>query len=112
MSVSFGGFNSNIATFKTAAELECGCGVKVSESNTVALCSDGDSFCGFVVNGEGGYASVQLSGVVTVPYTDAAPAVGYTMLASDGNGIKASENGREYLVIAVDENAKTVTFLM
>lgn len=112
MSVSFGGFNSNIATFKTAEELESGCSVKISESDTVSACADGDVFCGFVVNGEGGYASVQLSGVVTAPYTGTAPEVGYAMLASDGSGVKASESGREYLVIAADETAKTVTFLM
>lgn len=112
MSVSFGGFNSNIATFRTAAELECGCSVKISESNTVAACANGEAFCGFAINGEGGYASVQLSGVVTAPYTGTAPAVGYEMLVSDGTGVKTSDDGREYLVISVDENAKAVTFLM
>lgn len=112
MSVSFGGFNSNTATFKTAAEIEGGCGVKISDSNTVEACADGDSFCGFVINGDGGYASVQLSGTVTASYTGAAPELGYTKLASDGKGVKASESGREYLVISVDEAASTVTFLM
>lgn len=112
MSVSFGGFNSNTATFKTAADLENGCPVKISESNTVAACADGDVFCGFVIDGEGGYASVQLSGAVTAAYTGAAPAVGYEKLVSDGTGVKASDGGREYLVLAVDETASTVTFLM
>lgn len=112
MSVSFGGFNSNTATFKTAADLENGCPVKISESNTVAACADGDVFCGFVIDGEGGYASVQLSGAVTAAYTGAAPAVGYAKLASDGTGVKAADSGREYLVLAVDETASTVTFLM
>ncbi len=112
MSVSFGGFNSNTATFRTAAELEGGCAVKISESNTVSACADGDVFCGFVINGEGGYASVQLSGTVTAIYSGTKPALGYAKLASDGNGVKASTSGREYLVLAVDETAKTVTFLM
>lgn len=112
MSVSFGGFNSNTATFKTAADLESGCPVKISESNTVAACADGDVFCGFVVDGEGGYASVQMSGAVTAAYTGTAPAVGYAKIASDGTGVKASDSGREYLVLAVDETASTVTFLM
>lgn len=112
MSVSFGGFNANTATFKTGAELEGGCSVKISESNTVAACADGDAFCGFVINGEGGYASVQLSGAVTAVYSGTKPALGYTKLASDGKGVKAATSGREYLVIAVDETAKTVTFLM
>ena len=112
MSVSFGGFNANTATFRTLAELESGCAVKISESNTVSACADGDAFCGFVVNGEGGYASVQLSGAVTAVYSGTKPALGYAKLASDGKGVKASTSGREYLVIAVNETAKTVTFLM
>ncbi len=112
MSVSFGGFNSNTATFKTSADLENGCPVKISESNTVVACADGDAFCGFVVNGEGGYASVQLSGAVTAAYSGSAPALGYAKLASGGKGVKASDSGREYLVISVDEADSTVTFLM
>ena len=112
MSVSFSGFNANTATFKTATELEGGCAVKISESNTVAACADGEAFCGFVINGDGGYASVQLSGTVTAAYSGTKPALGYAKLASDGKGVKASTSGREYLVIAVDETAKTVTFLM
>lgn len=112
MSVSFGGFNANTATFKTSADLESGCAVKISESNTVSACSDGEVFCGFVIDGDDGYAAVQLSGAVTAAYTGTAPAVGYSKLASDGTGVKAADSGREYLVIAVDETAMTVTFLM
>lgn len=112
MSVSFGGFNSNCVTFKTAAELENGCSVKISESDTVSACADGESFCGFAMNADNGYACVQLSGAVKAKYSGNAPALGYATLVSDGNGVKASENGREYLVIAVDENNGTVTFLM
>ena len=112
MSVSFGGFNANTATFKTSADLENGCAVKISDSDTVAACSDGETFCGFVIDGEGGYASVQLSGAVTAAYTGAAPALGYSKLVCDGNGVKAAESGREYLILSVDENASTVTFLM
>lgn len=112
MSVSFGGFNSNTATFKTAADLENGCPVKISESNTVEACANGEAFCGIAASGDNGYASVQLSGAVTAAYSGSAPAVGYSKLASDGAGVKASDSGREYLVLAVDEAASTVTFLM
>ena len=112
MSVSFGGFNSNTATFKTEANLEKGCPVKISESNTVAACANGEAFCGIAINSDNGYASVQLSGAVTAVYSGNAPEVGYSKLASDGTGVKAADSGREYLVIAVDEAATTVTFLM
>ncbi len=112
MSVSFGGFNSNTATFKTSADLENGCPVKISESNTVAACANGEAFCGIAAGGDNGYASVQLSGAVTAVYSGSAPAVGYSKLVSDGTGVKAADSGREYLVLAVDEAASTVTFLM
>lgn len=112
MSVSFGGFNSNTATFKTAADIENGCPVKISESNTVEACADGEAFCGIAINSDGGYASVQLSGAVTAAYSGSAPEVGYSKIASDSTGVKASDGGREYLVLAVDESASTVTFLM
>ena len=55
MSVSFGGFNSNAVTFKTPVSIESGNAVKISESNTVVPCEDGDVFCGFAVDGENGY---------------------------------------------------------
>ena len=112
MSVSFGGFNENTATFKVTEEIEKGSTVKMSESNTVAACSGGEAFCGIVTECSGGYASVQLSGAVRMEYNGTAPAVGYTKLAGDGVCVTASDSGREYLVIAVDEAAMTVTFLM
>ncbi len=112
MSVSFGGFNSNAVTFKTPVSIESGNAVKISESNTVVPCEDGDVFCGFAVDGENGYASVQLCGAVTAKYSGTAPVTGYETLVSDGKGVKSSADGREYLVVAVDEAAQTVTFLM
>lgn len=112
MSVSFGGFNENTATFKVTEEIEKGSTVKVSESNTVAACSGGEAFCGVCVECSGGYASVQLSGAVKMEYNGDAPAVGYTKLAGDGIYVSESNSGREYLVVAVDEKAMTVTFVM
>lgn len=112
MSVSFGGFNENTATFKVTEDIEKGSTVKVSDSNTVAACSGGEAFCGIVTECSGGYASVQLSGAVKAEYTGSTPEVGYTKLAGDGIYVTASDNGKEYLVIAVDEAAMAVTFLM
>ncbi len=112
MSVSFGGFNENTATFKSTEEIAKNVPVKMSESNTVAACANGEAFCGIAVECSGGYAGVQLSGAVTANYSGTAPEVGYTALVSDGEGVKASDSGREYLVVAVDETAMTVTFLM
>ena len=112
MSVSFNGFNENTATFKANEEIAGGMPVKMSESDTVTVCGNGDKFCGFAIDCGSGYASVQLSGTVTAVYSGSAPDVGYVNLASDGEGVTVSESGREYLVLAVDEAKKTVTFIM
>lgn len=112
MSVSFNGFNRNTATFRITEDIEAGTAVKITGSAQVEPCADGDAFCGFVENGEDGYAAVQLSGAVTAVYSGSVPETGYAKLVSDGSGVKASENGREYLVVAVDETASTVTFIM
>ena len=112
MSVSFSGFNENTATFKSTEDIARNTAVKMSDSNTVAACSGGEAFCGIVLECSGGYAGVQLSGAVTAAYSGSAPELGYTKLAGDGDKVVASENGREYLVFAVDETAQTVTFLM
>lgn len=112
MSVSFGGLLESTATFKTAASITAGKLVKMSANGTVAACSDGDKFCGYVVSDDGSYAAVQVRGVVTVPYTGTAPSVGFASLVSDGTGVKASNSGREHLVISVDSTGSKVTFLI
>ena len=92
MSVSTKGFCENVLTLKAASGLKAGVPVNVN----------------------GGYAGVQLSGVVTMPYTGTdAPAVGYAALASDGaDGVKASTKGNTYLVLSVNTTAKTVSFML
>lgn len=112
MSVSFNGFNENTATFKANEEINGGVPVRMSESGTVTACSSGEAFCGIAVECSGGYASVQLSGTVTARFSGSAPEVGYAKLVSDGEGVTASEDGREYLIVAVDDTASTVTFIM
>ncbi len=111
MSVSFGGFNENTATFKANEEIAKGTPVKMNGSGTVTACADGEAFCGIANECSGGYASVQLSGAVTAKLSGSVEA-GYANLVSDGEGVKSGAEGREYLVVAVDETASTVTFIM
>ncbi len=111
MSVSFSGFNKNTATFRVTEDIAKNSPVKMSENNTVAVCNS-EAFCGIAQESDGGYAAVQLSGTVTMPYTGGAPEIGFSKLAGSGDKVTASDNGREYLVVAVDETAQTVTFLM
>ena len=79
---------------------------KVSANGKVAPCADGDKLCGVVEHVRGSHAAVQVAGFAEVSITGAV-SVGYVNLCADGSGgVKAGE-GREHLVVSVDENAKT-----
>ena len=69
MSVSTKGFCENVLTLKAASGLKAGVPVAVSANDTVSAAGADAKFCGVSVNVNGGYAGVQLSGVVTMPYT-------------------------------------------
>ncbi len=113
MSVSYEGFNMNALTFHCSSKINKGMAVKINKSDSVVPCADGDVFHGFAVEGDDKYVSVQLKGIVTVPYTGTAPTAGLNKLGANSNGgVKVSTNGSEFLVVSVDETAKTVTFLM
>ena len=111
MSVSFGGFHNETVTFKVKEEIKNATPVKIIENATVAPCEDGEAFCGIIASGDNAYASVQVYGAVTAKFSGTAPEIGYTALVAGDDGVKAGGN-REYLVVAVDETAETVTFLM
>lgn len=113
MNISFDGMNQWMATFAAAGMAE-GQVVKMTGSGAVDKCADGDVFCGVTAVAEDSFCGVQLGGVVTVPYTGGAPAVGYALLAANGSGgVKSvSTGGRSYLVLSVDTAAKTVTFVL
>ncbi len=113
MSVSYEGFNMNALTFHCSSEIGKGMPVKIDKSDSIMLCGDGDEIHGVVIDSDEKYASVQVKGIVTLPYTGTAPATGFNNLGANGNGgVKVSENGGRYLVVSIDETAKTVTFLM
>ncbi|MBQ8764040.1 MAG: hypothetical protein IJZ07_08050 [Clostridia bacterium] len=113
MSVSFSGFNNNTLTFKCSVAIDKGTPVMIYKSSTVIECNDGESFHGIVVDSDSKYASVQVRGVVKMPYTGTAPATGYNSLGADGNGgVKLSTSSVKYLILDVDETENIVTFLM
>ncbi len=100
MNVNFNGYNENTATFIADSSLtETGVPVKISADGTVAKCAKNDLFCGVCTGLRAGYATVQLTGYVTVK-TAAKVAVGYKKLAAGENGAVAEyASGREYLVL-------------
>lgn len=110
--VSFNGIGQWCATF-LGEDITLGSVVKVGSARTVAACAAGDPFCGVAVAGRDGAYSVQVGGFVTVGYSDAAPAVGFTGLSADGSGgVKSDESGVKRWVAECDETAKTVTVLL
>lgn len=113
MSVSFKGIGENVVTFKTSTAV-AGKPVTMSANDTVAVSAKDDLFCGVCISVEDGYAAVQTSGYVELPYTGTtAPSVGYCTLVADGtSGVVVDEDGRALLVINVDTTAKKVGFMM
>ena len=98
--------------------LECDSGAsgklcKMSADGKAGVCAAGDKFCGLVSSVRGGYGAVVIRGFVTVPYTGAAPSVGFAGLSANGaGGVKADSTGNSYLIVARDTAANTVTFFM
>ena len=114
MMVSFEGIGQWSATF-ACTDVQEGQVVKISGNGEVGKCADGDAFCGVVntVGRDGAACGVVLGGMVTVPYTGSAPALGWSGLAADGSGgVKADGAAGKVLVAAVDESAMSVTFVL
>lgn len=112
MSVAFHGYQENAVTFKVSGTVTAGKPVKLASAATVTACSAGDVFIGFALASDNAYTTVRLHGAVTAKYTGTAPAVGFTKLVADTNGVKTGTAGREYLVLDVNTAASTVTFLL
>jgi len=110
--------SDEILTFEHTALVAANEGklVKISASNTVALCADGDPFIGQILKVEKNKTcSVKLDGIVTIPYTGADPALGFSPLIADAaGGVKVGiGTGPDQIrrVINVDVANKIVTFL-
>ena len=112
MDINFNGFQKNVLTFECTSAVTAGDLVKMSASGKVAPASANDTFIGVCVKARDGYAAVQLSGAVKMTYSGSDPVCGYAKLAASADGVQANDGGREYLVVEVDTQAKTVTFII
>ena len=127
MSISYEGIGQWAATF-ACGQVGRGQMVKISAKGAVSPCQSGERFCGMTLSaGRDGACAVALGGMITAGYTGAAPALGWSKLTADGSGgvsavsaavpagsgetAAAPESG-DYLVVDVDETAKTVTFVL
>ena len=115
MKISFDGIGQWAATFACSGDVAEDQVVKISGNGEVSACADGDGFCGMaaVVGSDSAACAVVLGGMVSVPYTGTAPALGWSGLAANGTGgVKADSAGHEYLVADVDESGMLVTFAL
>ena len=104
MSISYEGIGAWCATFAAGTGAEEGKVVKVSANGTVSKCAANDGFCGVV-------AAMGRD----VPYSgETAPAVGWNLLAADGNGgvSVVTSGGHSYLAVEVDTTGKTMTIML
>lgn len=102
MSISFEGFNNRYLTFTAGAAATVGKVVELTAAGTVQDAASG-SFTGRLVSLENGLALVQVTGMMTLPFTETESAplpLGHTRVgaAADG-GIQASATGRNAIVV-------------
>lgn len=114
MKVSFEGIGQEIMTFTVnEAAPAAGNAVVLSGNGEVQQAGTGSAFIGICKSVCDGFAAIQTRGVVTCAYTGStAPAVGYGKLAAAKDSVSVNNAGREYLILAVDSTAKTVTFVL
>lgn len=108
MHISYEGIGHVSVTFPTD-----GCNLwevcRFDSDGLIAPCEAGETFIGIVESDSNRTAGVQIHGFAKVEYTGTTPEPGYVKLCADGNGgVCMNENGREYLVVEVDEAANTV----
>ena len=94
-----------------------GCVCRFSKSDTVGWCASGQVFHGVCRWQRSGTATVQVRGFVTLGYSGSTvPTVGFCELVADGDGcvkvLSGVDNNMARLVVAVDTDQETVTFLL
>lgn len=112
MDTAMNGFAENAATFRCEKQITAGTPVMVTESGVVAA-ADG-AFCGVALSWRDGYAAVQLSGYVSLPYSGNQPAVGYQVFTAGTDGsVQAAAAGTDGVKrLVVDADSTHVGFIL
>ena len=115
MKICYEGIGQWAATF-SAQEVSEGDLVKMTANDQVTPCEEDDDFCGVALfcARDGSACTVQLGGMVQLPYSGTAPDVGYVQLVADGDGgvAESDEAGRLHLVVQVDTTQQTLTMVL
>ena len=114
MNSNLNGFNVKEITLYADGNIQPGMAVSVKENHTAAIPSANERFAGICTAVRGGYVSVALTGILTVPYSGTGISVGYNPVTADGNGyIKFNvSSSEEFLVFDIDETEHLMTILL
>jgi hypothetical protein len=114
MKIGYEDIGQVAVTLEAKETVQAGMAVSLSASGEAEVCPDGKALCGVALHVRDGAAAVQMGGFATVGYTGTAPAAGWNKLAGDGSGkVKVdSANGKEVLVVKVDESDQTVVLYL
>ena len=108
MKISYEGIGFMLVTFPDESATE-GNVCKINQSSCAEDCMTNDLFCGVVHSVEKTMAAVQLEGFAKAHYSGTKPEMGYVKMTADGiGGVCVNNSGREYLVVQVNENDRTV----
>lgn len=110
MKVGFSGTAGVVLSFEAEeAAVTPGYPVSLCGNDRVADAGMGEIPIGIGLQERCGIAAVQLKGFAEVPYTGAAPQLGFTSLVADGTGgVKVADAGLPCLVVHVDTEASTL----
>lgn len=109
MKIEYKGIMENVVTFLKSGTVNIGDMVKVTESDTVSVCTAGDVFDGIAVSVGENIVGVQLTGFAELPVTSA-PGFGKQVMAVGENGtITTAQTGRECCVVSYDSVVGTAT---
>lgn len=118
MSVSFKGAGELVVTFYNNQEkpVKEGDPVKLTANGEITPAASGERFMGVALKVNGDYAACRINGFCEMPFTGAAPKIGYGSLAADGQGgvktVTTAAGTGEVLILTVDSADKSVGFIL
>ena len=101
-------------TLLASEEVKPGMPVEIIDKYTVGMAGINGRFFGVCTSVKGKYATVAISGAVTIPYSGSEIYFGYNTISSDGEGkVKFDIDGEVYYVVLdIDEDNNLITILL
>lgn len=114
MNTYYNGFDSQVITFKTMADVSPKKAVALNSNGEVYYPDEKKPFTGIVSAYRNGIASVIVRGYAEVTFKNTIPSVGICKLSvgTSGNFEVDEANGTPYTVLGVDLTAKTIEIIL